>query len=169
MSDKNSLVTYNQKPTFKNAPTLYKVFSTFYKDKFGADYKSPTFIGRETKALKEAIETHGFDRLLGAMYSGVKQGHKDVHVMYILGGINSYLPTCQRPDLYASVLIHGTPKVRQLWRTVIHLETKWFPTASDKKKLAKTIGMLEKWNEEYGQSERDTVHRSDKSSSPKRG
>jgi hypothetical protein len=67
--------------------------------------------------------------------------------MYILGGIHAYLPTCQRPDLYAKVLLKGNEKIRQLWRTVIHLETKWFPTASDKKKLVTAIKMLENWDE----------------------
>jgi len=147
MLNKNSLGTTSPKPKFKNAPTLYKIFSTFYKDRFNVDYQSPTFIGRETKALKEAINTFGFDRLVGAFYGGVKQGRKDVHIMYILGGINSYLPTCQRPDLYANVLLCGDSKIRHLWRTVIHLETKWFPTASDKQKLAKAIKTLEKWND----------------------
>jgi len=142
MLNKNSLSI-----EFKNAPTLYKIFSHFYKDRFDNDYKSPTFIGRETKALKEAIQTFGFYPLVGAFYGGVRQGRKDVHIMYILGGINSYLPTCQRPDLYANVLLSGDSKIRHLWRTVIHLETKWFPTASDKQKLAKAIKTLEKWND----------------------
>ena len=132
---------------FKNSPTLYKVFSHFYKEKFNADYKSPTFIGRETKALKEAIASFGFNSLVGAFYGGVKRGHKDVHIMYVLGGIDSYLPTCQRTDLYASVLLYGDSKIRHLWRTVVHLETKWFPTASDKQKLAKATDTLEKWND----------------------
>jgi hypothetical protein len=147
MLSKSSLGINSQTFKFKNAPTLYKIFSHFYRDKFNVEYKSPTFIGRETKALKEAINTFGFDRLVGAFYGGVKQGRKDVHIMYILGGINSYLPTCQRPDLYANVLLSGDSKIRHLWRTVIHLETKWFPTASDKQKLAKAIKTLEKWND----------------------
>jgi len=142
MLNKNSLSV-----EFKNAPTLYKIFSQFYKDKFDADYKSPTFIGRETKALKEAIQTYGFYPLVGAFYGGVKQGRKDVHIMYILGGINAYLPTCQRPDLYASVLLYGDADIRHIWRIVINLETKWFPTASDKQRLAKAIETLEKWND----------------------
>jgi hypothetical protein len=148
MSDKSSLEVTTPKPKFKNAPTLYKIFSQFYEDKFKNTYKSPTFIGREAKALKEAIEKYEFDPLVGAFYSGVKQGRKDVHIMYILGGIHAYLPTCQRPDLYARVLLDGDAKIRHLWRIVIHLETKWFPTASDKKKLATTIKLLENWNEE---------------------
>ena len=147
MLSKSSLGINSQPFKFKNAPTLYKIFSHFYRDKFNVEYKSPTFIGRETKALKEAINTFGFDRLVGAFYGGVKQGHKDVHVMYILGGINSYLPTCQRPDLYASVVLYGDSKIRHLWRIMIHLETKWFPTASDKQKLAKATKTLEKWND----------------------
>ena len=147
MSNKSSLGLTSTQPKFKNAPTLYKIFSKFYKDKFNVEYESPTFIGRETKALKEAIQTFGFDRLVGAFYSGVKQGRKDVHVLYVLGGINSYLLTCQRPDLYASVLLQGDSKIRHIWRTVIHLETKWFPTASDKQRLAKAIETLEKWND----------------------
>jgi len=142
MLNKNSLGIES-----KNAPTLYKIFSHFYKDRFDTDYKSPTFIGRETKALKEAIQTFGFYPLVGAFYAGIKQGRKDVHIMYILGGINSYLPTCQRPELYASVLLYGDSRIRHLWRTVVHLETKWFPTASDKQKLAKATDTLEKWND----------------------
>lgn len=147
MLSKSSLGIDSQALKFKNAPTLYKIFSYFYSAKFNVEYKSPTFIGRETKALKEAITTFGFDRLVGAFYGGVKQGRKDVHVLYILGGINSYLPTCQRPDLYAKVLLYGDSKIRHLWRTVIHLETKWFPTATDKQKLAEAIETLEKWDD----------------------
>ena len=147
MSDKSSLEADTPKPEFKNAPTLHKILRQFYEAEFKNTYKSPTFIGREAKALKEAIEKYGFDPLVGAFYSGVKQGRKDVHIMYILGGIHAYLPTCQRPDLYAKVLLKGNTKIRQLWRTVIHLETKWFPTASDKKKLATAIKMLENWDE----------------------
>ena len=148
MSNKNSLEVRIQKFKFKNAPTLYQIFCSFYKDQFDIDYVSPTFIGRETKALKKAIDTFGFDKLVAVLHEGVKRGRKDTHVMYILGGIHSFLSSCERPDLYASVLLYGTPKIRQLWRIVIHLETKWFPTASDKKKLVSTIKMLEKWNEE---------------------
>ena len=142
MLNKNSLSI-----EFKNAPTLYKIFSQFYKDRFDTDYKNHTFIGRETKALKEAIQTFGFYPLVGAFYGGVKQGRKDVHIMYILGGINAYLPACRRPDLYASVLLYGDADIRHIWRIVINLETKWFPTASDKQRLAKAIETLEKWND----------------------
>lgn len=123
-------------------------FTDLYKKHTGKEYVVATFIGREISMLKKAIDANDYYTILCALYESLRKNGEKATIPFTLGGLSFYLPDCKRPDLYWGVLTKPTTSSKLLWRSLIRLETKWFPKSSDKQAYSDIVERLEV---EYGQ------------------
>ena len=129
--------------------TAFAEFSNVYKEYVGKEYVVATFIGREISMLKKAIDNNDYYTILCALYESLRKNGEKASIPFTLGGLSYYLPDCKRPDLYWEVLTNPSPSSKLLWRSLIRLETKWFPKSSDKQAYSNIVTKLEV---EYGQN-----------------
>ena len=123
-------------------------YTEIYKQYTGKEYVVVTFIGREISMLKKAIDSNDYYTILCALYESLRKNGEKATIPFTIGGLSYYLPDCKRPDLYWGVLTNPTQSSKLLWRSLIRLETKWFPKSSDKQTYS---DIVEKLEVEYGQ------------------
>lgn len=123
---------------------IFDLYKEWHEAKFeGRNYVAQGFIGNELSTIKKVATEHGVYRVLCGLYIGLRESPRPTSATYLMKGYWRYLPDCDRPDLYYLILTKGTPADKLVWRQLMHVETKWFPTADDLSKKNELVLSLE--------------------------
>ena len=136
VKNKKEIIHYNSKD-------LFEEFKTLYSKKHKKEYKPMNFIGNELKSLKNLLGKHSVYEILSAMYNCIARNTANISVNYFSNGIKYYL-TDHDPKLYWAIMSSPDPTLKKKWRAFTILNSKWLPTATDKKRLDLIKDELEK-------------------------
>jgi|TARA_R100000781_G_scaffold114946_1_gene87993 hypothetical protein len=117
-----------------NSKDLFEDFKTLYARKHKKEYEPKNFIGNELKSLKILLDKYSAYEILSAIYNCISKNTDNISVNYFAGGVKYYL-TDHDPKLYWSVMSSPDPMIKKKWRLFTILNSKWLPTATDKKRL----------------------------------
>ena len=144
----------NKKFEDYNARDLHIKFMELYEGIHSESYnvntgrnKSPfPFVGDETKALKQLLESEDIYSILCGMYNAIGQ---NTTYFSVLNFVNSYerYKTKHDPKLYWHIINTNNSKVKNAWLRLNILKATWFITAQKKKELKKLENKFEKWLE----------------------
>ena len=128
------MVKRTKKKSQYNSNDLFKEFEALYSKQYKKEYKPRNFIGNEMKSLINLLEKYSVYEILSAMYNCIIRNPDSISVNYFANGIKYYL-TDYDPQLYWSVVSSPDPDMKKKWRAFTILNSKWLPTATDKKRL----------------------------------
>jgi|TARA_R110000744_G_scaffold102334_3_gene196857 hypothetical protein len=128
------MVKKTKRKSHYNSKDLFEEFKSLYSKQHKKEYEPRNFIGNEMKSLKALLEKYSVYEILSAMYNCIIRNAGSISVNYFTNGIKYYL-TDHDPKLYWSVVSSPDPNMKKKWRAYTILNSKWLPTATDKKRL----------------------------------
>ena len=147
-----------------NCQDLHRVFSEEYYKKHGKEYVSSRFIGYEMKLLKGLLDAHDVFAILCGIVACIKRNSDTVHIPYFVAGIRYYLSSDDNPELQWKVLTSNKKEYMDKWKQLRMFKAKWFPKATDKRKMDELEKeLMECTNEKEGTAPKKKTTRINKS------
>ena len=147
-----------------NCQDLHRVFSEEYYKKHGKEYVSSRFVGYEMKLLKGLLDAHDVFAILCGIVACIKRNSDTVHIPYFVAGIRYYLSSDDNPELQWKVLTSNKKEYMDKWKQLRMFKAKWFPKATDKRKMDELEKeLMECTNEKEGTAPKKKTTRINKS------
>ena len=134
-------------PTKKNPDNFNsKDLLTYWSDKVSEVESSPyvqlRWIGLDLKDLKTVLDGHDIYTVLLAIDQAVKSG---TVISEFSKHFRDYDVQSPHPKLQWRVSTKGTKRHKKIWEEYKLISSRWFPSASDRKRLLSIEAELEEW------------------------
>ena len=116
------------------------------------------------KLLKGLLDAHDVFAILCGIVACIKRNSDTVHIPYFVAGIRYYLSSDDNPELQWKVLTSNKKEYMDKWKQLRMFKAKWFPKATDKRKMDELEKeLMECTNEKEGTAPKKKTTRINKS------